>query len=87
MTETKTQYRTRVNDWDTIRHRLETAAQSVGGGCVVMMAIVAVDGVPISWTRPDVLPFEPRRNADRLAKFLMFGTTGVDESEKTIQGE
>ena len=79
MTETKASYITTANEWDTIRHRLETAAQSVGGACVVTMSVVAVNGAPLTWTRPEVLPFEPRRDAAKFARFLTFGSGGIIE--------
>ena len=89
MTETRAPYTT-SDEWDTICHRFKTAAQSVSGACVVMMSVFAINGEPITWTRPEVLPFEPRRDADRLARFLMFGSGGIieiDDSGTPVQGE
>lgn len=83
MPETRMPYTTR-NSWDTIHHRLETAVQSVNGACIVTMSAIAVNGKPISWTRPDVLPFEPRCDADKMARFLQFGSVGVVESTKNL---
>lgn len=86
MPETRTPYTTR-DEWDTIRHRFKTAAQSVGGACVVTMSVIAVNGDPITWTRPDVMPFEPRRDAAKFARFLAFGSGGiveVDDSGKPV---
>lgn len=78
MPETRTSYTT-ADEWETIKHRLRTAAQSVGGACVVTMSVVAVNGDPLTWTRPEVLPFEPRRDAAKFARFLMFGSGGIIE--------
>jgi hypothetical protein len=89
MPETRTPYTTSTL-WETIRHRLETAAQSVGGACVVTMSVVAVNGEPLTWTRPEVLPFEPRRDAAKFARFMAFGSEGVvelDDSGEPVQGE
>lgn len=86
MTEAKAQYDVRQHNWDRIRCRLETAAQSVSGVSMVTISVLSINGRPISWTRPDVLPFEPRRDADRLARFLMFGTGGVGEGKFTQGG-
>lgn len=76
MPETKTPYTT-SNMWDAVNRRLETAARSVGGACVVTISVIAVDGEPLSWTRPEVLPFEPRRDAAKFARFVAIGS--IDE--------
>ena len=78
MPESRTPYTTRTL-WDTLHHRLETAAKSVGGACVVTISVIAVNGDPITWTRPEVLPFEPRRDAARFARFLTLGSAGIVE--------
>ena len=89
MTETRTPYTTK-NEWDVIRHRLETATRSVGGACTITISVIAVDGEPLTWTRPDVLPFEPRRDAAKFARFLMFGSGGdiieLDDSGEPVKG-
>jgi len=89
MTETRAPYTTNTL-WNTVHHRLQTAAQSVGGACVVTISVIAVDGEPLSWTRPEVMPFEPRRDASKFARFLAFGSAGIveiDDSGGPIQGE
>ena len=78
MTETRAPYTTSTL-WNTVHHRLQTAAQSVGGACVVTISVIAVDGEPLSWTRPEVMPFEPRRDASKFARFLAFGSAGIVE--------
>lgn len=86
MSENRTPYTTNTL-WNTVHHRLQTAAQSVGGACVVTISVFAVNGEPLSWTRPDVLPFEPRKDAEKLARFLVFGSAGiveVDDSGRPI---
>lgn len=89
MAESRTPYTT-SNLWDTIRNRLEMAAQKAGGACGITISILAVNGLPVSWTAPDVTTMEPRRCADELLLFLTQGSATVvrvnDEGEP-IQGE
>ena len=76
MPESRESYTT-DDEWATVFHRLRTAAHSVKGVCAVTISVVAVNGEPLTWTRPDVLPFEPRRDAARFARFLAFGSEGI----------
>lgn len=87
MPETRTPYTTRTL-WDTLQHRLVTAAQSVGGICTISISIVAYNGEVLSWSRPDVTPYEPRRDAEKLARLLTFGSSGIielDDDGKPVQ--
>ena len=47
MTETRAPYITAANEWDTIRRRLETAAKSIRGLCVVSISVVAINGAAL----------------------------------------
>lgn len=89
MPESRIPYTT-DNYWDAIRDRLEQSARQAGGACGVTISIFAINGMPVSWTVPDVTKMEPRRGADELLRFLTFGSAtvvNVDDEGKPIQGE
>ena len=66
--QTQTPYTT--NRWTKLAKRLEAAARSVKGACIVRCDIIALNGEPRLWLRPDVRPFEPRKDVEALGYLL-----------------
>lgn len=81
MPETRPSYTT-ANEWDNILNRLEMAAQKASGLCAITISVLIVDGVPISWTAPEVTPpMEPKRCAAALLRFLTMGPAVIIASD------
>jgi hypothetical protein len=57
--------------WFNVLRSLQAHARQQSGVAILEIRIlVKEDGIPITWTTPQVTKFEPKANADQIIEFL-----------------